>query len=803
MAFPSSSLVHYFKLEGDGIDNTGGCVDNVGSIIGDVIGATKETSGKINSCLHFDASDDEIKLPASSSVMPSGDFSISCWCWFEGYSWAYDRTVFAAFGGASLSSYFKIYASISGDELALRTDAGDKNFVLNPSESTWYHIAVTYDASTSTLTGYLDGTSTFTTTENIDFTGGSYEAYVGAYSSGNSEMFGRIDEFGIWDRELTSTEVSDLYNSGNGETYDVDSIPTSSLVGHWNLEGDATDVVNSNDGTVSGATLISDGVQGSAYDFDGTDDYISIPNDATLNFGSGNFSINVWIRSPSEPSSDSRIINKGNSTSGSNCGDGKRYEIYTKSGINFVVDDDSTKTNEQWNPTSGLWDDDWHMLTAVRNGTSNILYCDATQVGVTTGGTGDIDGTCSLLFGNGRMTGDGIEAPADINIDQVSMYNRALTTSELHQLYNGGIPVSYAGGGGTSSVNQDLIDAFTLYNLINQDVIGAYSLFNHLNDDLTDAYSIFNAVNDEFVDAYGLRESVNDDIVDQFGILNTTLQNLTDAYSLFNTVNDSFADAYSLFNNVNQDFIDAWNLKEGIDQNVTGAYSILNVVNDNFADAYDVLNVVNDDFVDAYKLKNVVNEDFVDAYSVIAQVYQDFVDAYGVAQSLSQVYNDIKEAYTLYNVVNHNVVDAYSIKNVVYNQIVDLYELRELINRDILDAFGLSGQVFQDVKDAYALLTTVNETLTDAYAILNVLNQDVVDQYALKELIAQDIVDLYTISGQLVSSVTLKTYDITNALNSMTSAMSLKCDDDCQDVTSKDTTQNIKSGKGNLDLKSG
>jgi len=37
---------------------------------------------------------------------------------------------------------------------------------------------------------------------------------------------GLLDEVGIWDKALTSTEVSDLYNSGNGLPYEAAAAST-------------------------------------------------------------------------------------------------------------------------------------------------------------------------------------------------------------------------------------------------------------------------------------------------------------------------------------------------------------------------------------------------------------------------------------------------------------------------------------------------------------------------------------------------------------------------------------------------
>ena len=63
-------------------------------------------------------------------------------------------------------------------------------------------------------------------------------------------------------------------------------VDTNGLVGWWPFDGDANDYSgNGNNGIVHGATLTTDrfGNARSAYDFDGLDDWIEVPNSNSLN----------------------------------------------------------------------------------------------------------------------------------------------------------------------------------------------------------------------------------------------------------------------------------------------------------------------------------------------------------------------------------------------------------------------------------------------------------------------------------------------------------------------------------------
>lgn len=71
-------------------------------------------------------------------------------------------------------------------------------------------------------------------------------------------------------------------------------IRVPSLVGYWPMEGNANDASgNGRHGTVIGATLAT-GKFGKCYDFDGTDDYVSVPSDAGLNI-TGALTLAAWV----------------------------------------------------------------------------------------------------------------------------------------------------------------------------------------------------------------------------------------------------------------------------------------------------------------------------------------------------------------------------------------------------------------------------------------------------------------------------------------------------------------------------
>ena len=94
----------------------------------------------------------------------------------------------------------------------------------------------------------------------------------GERGDGTGDLDGHIAQTIVFNRELTSTEISTLYNSGDGITYRELFALSDDLEAYYKLDGDATDATgNGNNGTVNGATSGAQGIVGEGYTFSGND----------------------------------------------------------------------------------------------------------------------------------------------------------------------------------------------------------------------------------------------------------------------------------------------------------------------------------------------------------------------------------------------------------------------------------------------------------------------------------------------------------------------------------------------------
>ena len=135
----------------------------------------------------------------------------------------------------------------------------------NGSQSSYKHIVLTVDSS-AIPTIYVNGTANNTNSTS----GGGWSDLsnyvstndcigVGArYTSSTSNAFnsfdGKIDDVSLWSKELTSTEVSNLYNSGSGSSL----TGSSDLEGWWKMgDHSVLPVTHSGTATVSVAVTAS------------------------------------------------------------------------------------------------------------------------------------------------------------------------------------------------------------------------------------------------------------------------------------------------------------------------------------------------------------------------------------------------------------------------------------------------------------------------------------------------------------------------------------------------------------------
>ncbi len=201
--FSKTGLVSYYKLDGNSNDAHGSNNGTDTSI--------SYSAGKIGNGANFNGSTSEIVTPLLTSARDN--VTLSCWVKLNSLS---QNSIIFGNGNPGSNGFFLSISNGSGSTGSNLVGFCGGIAFLNtgysfPSTGVWYHIMMIRDSGTWRI--YLNNSqkgSTWSTTPNIPSGNGMI---------GDSGFNGSIDEVGIWNRALTSDEITQLYNNGNGLTY--------------------------------------------------------------------------------------------------------------------------------------------------------------------------------------------------------------------------------------------------------------------------------------------------------------------------------------------------------------------------------------------------------------------------------------------------------------------------------------------------------------------------------------------------------------------------------------------------------
>ncbi len=217
-------------------------------------------------------------------------------------------------------------------------------------------------------------------------------------------------------------------------------VPTNGLVGYWPFNNNANDQsINNNNGTVNGALPTTDRFSNpnAAYNFNGTSDYISVADNPSLS-GFNDMSISFWVKI-NQFSGIQAVVSKWFYTL--NCGSNTDNYTTAFAGntINFATNNNNGSgfSSTQTFTTSDL--NVWKHFAFISKATQGqYIYVNGVLSG-STALTGSVcNSTNPLIFGAAistfRFFGGGL--------DDIGIWNRALTPCEITQLYNSGAGAS-------------------------------------------------------------------------------------------------------------------------------------------------------------------------------------------------------------------------------------------------------------------------------------------------------------------------------------------------------------------------
>src|SRR3989344_2491526 len=389
--------------------------------------------GKRGKAINFDGGDDYVDASLVSSK--TNNFSFAFWLKVEVTS---DTRGTVFFNGSGTNGYGFVAGSTDGGNTATFFFLAQSIYWLNTSvgwtPNAWQHIVGTLDAS-NVWRLYRNGNLVFTSVAQSALNTPTIRTTLGAESSGGSSIAHSFDEVRVYNRALSAAEIQALYNSGAQK---FTAPPTNlGLVGYWSMnEGTGTVAGdgsgNGNRGTLTGGPTWVDGKRGKALSFDGGDDKVNAGTGSSLNV-TGAFTASAWIYPRSYGgASKGRIIQKGDLTS---------------TGFIWFVDNSNTTNGMSFctNGCSGgqlgniITLNQWQHVTVVWNGASiATFYVNGVSKGNASSVTsGSISSHLSSPLSIGANAADTTRQFNGL-IDEVRIYNRELTASEIQALYKSG-----------------------------------------------------------------------------------------------------------------------------------------------------------------------------------------------------------------------------------------------------------------------------------------------------------------------------------------------------------------------------
>ena len=212
------------------------------------------------------------------------------------------------------------------------------------------------------------------------------------------------------------------------------------LVSYWKLDeasGNAADSVGSNTLTnVNSVTYTTGKINNGALTARTGSKYFSITDTSQsgLDFGTGDFTFNIWIK-PSSIGAGDGFFSKG--AGGGNSQYWMRFNNNTGNVLTFLTSQGAGETIVSTS-AAGITTGNWYMLTFKRSGTTLSIKVNAGTAVTATGTVRNCDNTSAFLLGAGPGN-----IPFDGILDEVGVWSRATTDAEDTQLYNAGAGFTY------------------------------------------------------------------------------------------------------------------------------------------------------------------------------------------------------------------------------------------------------------------------------------------------------------------------------------------------------------------------
>lgn len=425
----SQGLIGHWKLDGNGLDSTP--YANNGTKVGIYGSWTSDRKGMTNGS--YQSTNNSLIDISNSSAFDISTVSVSVWVRSTLNDQGTLGAIITKSDGVSSPYGFGIAPNgtvcfTDADTSAHSGSVCASSAIYNDSE---WHFLVGIRAG-GQLSIYLDGqfqASVADTATGIS-TNASDLRFGDDTSGDNRGAFrGSIDDVRIYNRAISPAEVKALYQSYNDPT-NIDSADAG-LVGRWKLDGNMKDATPYN-------TVCTPPASTPSFTPDRKGQASSAMNPPKLGFDCGqpsapmvpNVTMSAWINMNAFNTEGDGIESYGGTT--------QFYVDGVSHQLKFTIHDNNNAAHT-WSSPGTLNLGQWYFVAATYDGSTVNLYINNSQVATAsyTGGIGvnhynDSANDFLLADYNAASTGRSFKG----SMDDIRVYNRALSAEELGNLYN-------------------------------------------------------------------------------------------------------------------------------------------------------------------------------------------------------------------------------------------------------------------------------------------------------------------------------------------------------------------------------